>query len=300
NETEPISRILNTGFSLIDEENYMKLYDRNFAEASYSVEPLNGLRVGTTIGYEERKPLFNTTDQVWYPKDDREYTSNNPLDPTAYGVAPFETHNIAKFEINTRINFGQDYFSYPDGKYNITNEKYPTLFVGYEKGFAASISDYNFDQLKFRMTQGLSLRDKGRFEYNFKAGKFFNAEDIAFMDYHHFNGNQTHVGAGSYLNVFNNLPYYTLSTNDSYLEFHAEHDFNGFILGKIPLLNKLNFNLILGAHALATPDNKPYQEYSVGIDNIGWGKFRFLRLDYVRSYQGGFINDAFVFGIKIF
>src|SRR5690606_20555370 len=117
---------------------------------------------------------------------------------------------------------------------------------------------------------------------------------------HHVNGNQTRVGtSNSYLNVFNNLPYYTLSTNNSYFELHAEHDFKGYILGKIPLLNKLNFNLILGAHTYATPDFKPYQEYSIGIDNLGWGKFRFLRLDYVRSYQSGFINDAVIFGIKL-
>ena len=300
NASEPISKLINTSFSLFDEKNFMKLYDRSFALVAYSVEPFNGLRLNAALGYNRRKPLFNTTDQVWYPKSDRDYTSNNPLDPTAYGVAPFETHNIMKFEISGRINFGQDYFSYPDGKFNITNEKYPTVILGYEKGFAASNSDYNFDQVKFRMTQGFSVKDKGRFEYNFKAGKFFSGDEIAFMDYHHCNGNQTHIGSGTYLNVFNNLPYYSMSTNDAYLEFHAEHDFNGFILGKLPLINKLNFNLILGAHALSTPDNKPYQEYTVGIDNIGWGKFRFLRVDYVRSYQSGFVNDAWMFGIKIF
>ena len=118
------------------------------------------------------------------------------------------------------------------------------------------------------------------------------------MDYQYFNGNQTLIGSGSYLNVFNNLRYYQLSTNEAYLEFHAEHDFGGYILGKIPVLNQLNFNLILGAHSLTTPDHKPYQEYTIGIDNIGWGKFRFLRVDYVRSYQVGFINDAVVFGLS--
>jgi hypothetical protein len=89
-----------------------------------------------------------------------------------------------------------------------------------------------------------------------------------------------------------------LSTNKQYLEVHAEHDFKGYILGKIPLLNKLNYNLVIGAHALATPDHKPYQEYSIGIDNIGFRKFRFLRLDYVRSYQNGFKSDAVIFGLK--
>ena len=81
---------------------------------------------------------------------------------------------------------------------------------------------------------------------------------------------------------------------------HAEHDFNGYILGKIPLLNKLNFNLVVGAHNLSTANNKPYQEFTIGLDNIGWGKWRFLRFDYIRSYQNGYQGDAFVFGLKFF
>ena len=121
------------------------------------------------------------------------------------------------------------------------------------------------------------------------------------MDYQHFNGNQINVSQeGNYTNVFNNLGYYDLSANNRYLEMHAEHDFNGYILGKIPLLNKLNFNLVVGAHNLSTPDNRPYQEYTIGLDNIGWGKWRFLRFDYIRSYQSGFGSDAFVFGLKFF
>jgi hypothetical protein len=144
------------------------------------------------------------------------------------------------------------------------------------------------------------LGNKGTFQYNVKAGTFFNADAIAFMDYHHVNGNQTHIGSGSYLNGFNNLPYYALSTNTSYFEGHVEHDFGGYILGKIPLLNALNFNLVVGAHTFATQDIKSYQEYTIGINNIGWGKFRFLRLDYVRSYQCGYLNDALVFGLKVF
>ncbi len=300
NASQPISKILNTGFSLFSEQNYLKIYDLSYVQLSYSNEVINGLRLNTSLGYQRRKALFNTTDQVWYPQDDRSYTSNNPLDETAFGVAPFETHNILKLNLNARINFAQDYLSYPDGKYNIPNRKYPTLYLGYEKGFASTNSDYNFDQVKLRLTQGLSIADKGRFQYNIKAGKFFNADNISFVDYQHFNGNQTNIGAGAYLNVFNNLPYYAASTNDSYLEMHAEHDFSGFILGKIPLLNKLNFNLIVGAHSLSTPNNKPYQEYTIGIDNIGWGKFRFLRVDYLRSYQSGFQSDAILFGLKLF
>ena len=298
NANNPISNVLNTAYSLLAEKNYMKIYEKSFAEVGFFKELFNGFRLNTTLSFEGRKALFNTTDQVWYPKSNREYTSNNPLDPSAYGISPFENHNIIKLNLSARIHFGQNYISYPDSKISIPNDNYPTLTLGYDKGFAATISNYNFDQIKAQVSQEFNVGNKGRFQYNIKTGTFFNADDIAFMDYYHVNGNQTHIGSGSYLNVFNNLPYYNLSTNSSYFEAHFEHDFKGFILGKIPLLNALNFNLILGAHNYATPDFKPYQEYTIGIDNIGWGKFRFLRLDYIRSYQSRFINDAIVFGLS--
>ena len=134
---------------------------------------------------------------------------------------------------------------------------------------------------------------------NLKAGKFFNGENISFVDYRHFNGNQTHVTGGeSYTNVFNNLPYYSASTNDSFLEFHAEHNDKGYIMNKIPLLNKLKSQLVLGFHNLAVPDRKPYQEFTVGLDNLGFGKIRIFRVDYIRSYQNGYQGDAVLFGLK--
>jgi hypothetical protein len=300
NGSNPITPIGNTIASLFFEENYMKLYERRFVQLNYSEELFNGFRVYSNLSYENRTALFNTTDQAFYPRADKEYLTNNPIDPTSTD-APFEEHNIVKFNLTGQINFGQKYLSYPDSKFNISSDKYPTLVLSYEKGLGATVEDYNFDQIKARLYQSFNIADKGRFRYNLRAGKFFNADDIAFMDYQHFNGNQINVSRqGNYTNVFNNLGYYDLSTNDSYLEMHAEHDFNGFILGKIPGLNKLNFNLILGAHNLSTPDNKPYQEFTIGIDNIGWGKWRFLRFDYIRSYQGGFQGDAILFGLKFF
>ncbi|MBU2930018.1 DUF5686 and carboxypeptidase regulatory-like domain-containing protein [Winogradskyella psychrotolerans] len=301
NPSNPISPLINSVSTLFFEDNYMKLYDKSYVALNYSEELFNGFRLYAGVSYERRKALFNTTDQTFINEENDVYTSNNPIDETAFGIAPFQTHNIIKANIDARINFGQEYLSYPDAKYNVGNDDYPTLYLGYEKGFGATNSDYNFDQIKASLIQSFNVKDKGRLMYNLKAGTFFNADDMAFMDYQHFNGNQTHISTeGNYTNVFNNLDYYTASTNESYFEAHVEHDFNGFLLGKMPLLNKLNFNLVIGAHVLATPDFKPYQEYSVGVDNIGWGKWRFLRVDYLRSYQNGFQSDAIVFGLKFF
>ena len=70
-------------------------------------------------------------------------------------------------------------------------------------------------------------------------------------------------------------------------------------MNKIPLLNKLKSTLILGFHTLATPDSKPYSEITVGLDNLGFGKFKLFRFDYVRSYQNGYQGDGVIFGLKI-
>ncbi|TXE07687.1 carboxypeptidase-like regulatory domain-containing protein [Gelidibacter salicanalis] len=299
NKAQPILPLLNSVSSLFFEDNYMKIFDRSFAEVGYSQEISNGINMYGNLAYERRKALVNTTDQVFFNEEEDAYTSNNPQLPYSFEVPAFDTHQLLKFNFNMRFNFGQDYLSYPDSKVNIPNSRFPTLYAGYEKGFAASEQQYNYDQLKLRLAQQFNVCNKGDFKYNIKAGTFINADDIGFMDYYHPNGNETHVGTSStYLNVFNNLPYYALSTNTSYLEMHAEHDFKGLLLSRVPLLNKLNYNLVIGAHAFATERQKPYQEFSIGLDNIGFKKFRFLRVDYVRSYQNGYQGDAVIFGLK--
>jgi hypothetical protein len=70
-------------------------------------------------------------------------------------------------------------------------------------------------------------------------------------------------------------------------------------MNKIPLLNKLKSTLILGFHELSIPNKKPYSELSIGLDNLGVGKFKLFRVDYVRSYQNGYQGDGIVIGLKI-
>ena len=299
NSTEPISTLINSISTMFFERNYLKAYELNFGRLSYSQEVFNGLEVFTTVGYEKRKPLFNTTDYVTIPNDNVSYTSNNPLDATDFSNAAINIHDIVKTQLTARITFGQKYFSNPDMKFNIGNDLYPRLTLTMENGLGSSNADYNYTQLRGVLDQEFSLGNKGEFYYRLKGGTFINAEDISFVDYQHFNGNQTRVGTSpNYTNVFNLLPYYDLSTNKSYFEGHIEHDFRGWILGKIPGINQLNFNLVAGAHILSTENRKPYTEWSVGIDNLGIGKYRLLRLDYVRSYYNGVGDGAIVFGLK--
>ncbi|MCC9061547.1 DUF5686 and carboxypeptidase regulatory-like domain-containing protein [Flavobacterium piscisymbiosum] len=299
NGAQPITKLINSVSSLFFKDNYMKLYNLEYAQIGYSQNILNGVNLFGKVGYEQRKPLFNTTDYSFFKKDDI-YSSNNPLAPNDFTTPAFDPHHLFKASINARINFGNKYISRPDGRYNIKNDKYPTLFLAFEKAFAASEKKYEFERIGASVVYDLSLGNKGTLGMNFKAGKFFNAENISFIDYRHFNGNQTHIGTSDrYLNVFNLMPYYSNSTNDSYFENHFEYNDTGFIMNKIPLLNLLKSTMNLGFHSLAIPDRKPYTEFTAGLDNLGFGKFKLFRVDYVHSYQGGIQQNGVVFGLKI-
>jgi hypothetical protein len=170
----------------------------------------------------------------------------------------------------------------------------------YTKGFNSSISNYNFDHLNIRINQELNLKSIGVLNYNSIAGTFFKNKTVSFIDYKHFNGNQTNINSrGNYTSSFKNLEYYDYSTSNDYFEYHLEQNFKGYVLGKIPFVNKFNFNLVLGAHGISISKNKNYFEFNSGISNLGWGKYRFLRIDYVRSYSDGKSESRFMFGINL-
>lgn len=300
NPEEPISPLINSISTLVFKDNYIKLYDNTFAKVSYGRSIFNALSLNGSVEYLRRRPLYNNADWVFI-KNDHDYTSNNPLDPFNYTSAPFAKHNLVKATVGGRVLFTHDYITYPQGKMMVPGGNYPDISFQYQKAFASSVKQYEYDFISAQASYKFTVNNKGDFGINFKAGKFFNAKGIAFMDYKHFNGNQTHVGtAESYLNVFNLLPYYTNSTNNAYVETHIEHNFKGYIMNKIPLLNLLQWNLIVGYHNLTTPDTKPYHEFTAGFNNIGIGAFRVLRVDYVRSYQSGFKTDGIIFGLNFF
>ncbi|MEZ7875422.1 MAG: DUF5686 and carboxypeptidase regulatory-like domain-containing protein [Polaribacter sp.] len=301
NGREPISALDNTIRSLYLRDNYFKIYEKEFAKITYSEEIKNGIFFSTSLEYANRKPLFNTNNYSFARQSkNAPYTSNNPLDQTDYENAAFTAYKIATLNIGATFIFNQKYLSYPDRKFNMGNKKYPTLSLNYRKNFGASNANLNSDLFTANLRQDISAGNYGDFSYNIRGGVFLKKKDIAFMDNLQANGNQLTFVTDNELNSFGLLDYYKFYTNDKYTEAHVEHNFKGAVLSKIPLLNKLNFHLVGGVKALIMTDKNPYTEYFAGLGNIGFGKWRFLRIEYVRSNHAGIKNDGFLFKLRLF
>ncbi|MEE9406844.1 MAG: DUF5686 and carboxypeptidase regulatory-like domain-containing protein [Polaribacter sp.] len=295
NDRTPVVKLNNTISSLLNRLNYLKIYEKSSAKIRYSEEVKNGIYFSSSLEYANRKQLFNTTDYSFAPQDKNGgYKLNNPLN------AAFDEHKIATLSVGATFVFDQKYATYPDSKENEGNNKYPRLSVRYTKKFGASNSELNSDLFVANLTQDINVGNYGQFQYNIRGGAFLKKKNIAFMDKLQANGNQLSFPLGNRLSSFGLLEYYKFYTNDKYAETHVEHNFKGAVLGKIPLINKLNFHLVGGAKTLFMADKKPYTEYSVGLDNVGFGKWRFLRVDYVRSNYGGVKNDGLLFRLSLF
>jgi uncharacterized protein DUF5686/carboxypeptidase-like protein len=279
NDNEPISPSLNTYYSLFYKKNYMRIYEKNYLNLKYRRELVNGLFFIGDIEYARRSNLENTTNKSWRKKDSL-YLDNIPDHPFAKGEEETEDEGVF-LELNFRIRFDQKYISYPDQKF-IMGSEYPDLWIRYKKGFL----DTDFDLITLEIRDNISTGLVGESEFILKGGVFLNSNKMRFIDFQHFNGNQTTLfNPDNFLSSFILLPYYERSTNDYYLEGHYQHHFNGFLFDKIPLLRKAGFKTVLGASFLNTPENGNYSELSFGIENLGFGIMKIFRVDAVASFD---------------
>lgn len=300
NQDDPIKTPINSFASAWFGKNYAKYFQKSFINLKYEQYAFNGLKLTTSLEYSSRKALSNHINTPPFVPH-LTFTSNNPLNPDDHDSHPFEDNKIFKLNIGLNLVFDQKIISYPNRKQYIPTSKFPILFLNLEKALNSTTSSYNYTYVSVSTKYNDNIGNVGNLFIGLSAGKYLEQNDIAFTDYKHFNGNSTFVGSSAVYNKhFNLLPYYEYSTNKSYVELHLEHDFRGFIINKIPLLNRTRYSLVTGYHMLHVPDKDVYGEFSIGLNNVGIGKFRPFRIDYFRAISADAPNKyGVVFGIKI-
>ena len=275
NGNNPIFPIINSLYSLLNEQNFMKLYLKNYVVITHSSEVFNGFYFTPSAEYAQRISLTNTSDYS-FVKSKNNYTSNNPQDANAAGNS-FVTNQSLTLDFKIKYVFKQHYYTAPNLK-TVTGSKYPTLLIDYKKGINALGSTVNYDLLTIGIEHRLNLKFLGNSTYSITAGTFLNNRKMYFMDWYHFNGNQT-LFSGFALADFQVLNYYSNSTNKQFLEGHFEHNFGGFFLTKIPLIRKLKLQEI-GKVSILTNDGKnEYAELSAGVQRLGF------RADFVTGFS---------------
>ncbi len=247
---------------------------------------------------------------------DATYQSIKSSNPTKFSLDFYKNNQVQSVLNDYKLAFsitarpGAKFSQYGVDRYEHSTLA-PTLVLKYTRGFEGVFnSDFNYNKLQFYYFQPFLLKSFGRLIVNVEAGKNFNTVPLALQNV--IPGNQSY---GLIPNTFSLLNYYEFVT-DEYVTFHAEHHFNGKLLSYIPLVKKLKLrevafyrtaignlsdaskNINSTNIMLSAPSQKPYYEYGFGIENIGFGNIRMLRLDF--TWRGNYLENpgAQKFGIK--
>lgn len=212
----------------------------------------------------------------------------------------------SELRLTTRFAYDEKFI---DGDFSRTSlgTKYPVLQLTYTqslKNIYEGMYDYRKLVLNIsdRMRWGSLL---GYTDYVIEGGQIFGEVPFPLLELH--GGNQTFVY--DYM-AYNMMNYYEFAS-DKYASFWMFHHFEGLFFNKIPLLrrlkwrevatykiligsvNKENRDMLLFPSTLRALDKGPYQEVSVGVENI----FKFFRVDAIwrLSYTE---NIKIPFGVK--
>jgi hypothetical protein len=278
NNQDPVNTLVNTITTLFDEVNSLKIYEARYLSAQYSREIEGGLNWSSSVEYQDRFPLENTSGYMIKDFKEKKFTPNYPEPAVEKNI---ERHQA--FRMNIRVSWqpGSKYIEFPGRRFS-TGSKYPVFGAGYTQGIPGVFgSDLKFSKWNFTVSDNIDFKLLGAFNYRVNVGGFINKDSITVPDYIHFKGNPT-VFAESYSGRFQLVPHYYFSNTSSlYTVAFAEHHFNGLLTNKIPLLKQLKWNLVTGANTLLLKPGRYYVEPYVGLENI----FRILRVDYVMGFE---------------
>jgi len=294
NSDEPILPIVNSLMTLLLEKNLMKIYERDYLDMSYRRKLNTNFTVNANLSWAKRRELFNTTNFKIVNRDKIEgYTVNSPVSEELIDTS-FPEHKALTGSIGLTVRPWIKFTIRNDFQMEVPNSS-PIITLYYRKGFNDLLSsDVAFDQIEVGFKHGFKIGVRGNADFNLRGGWFPNSDKMYFMDYKHFQGNQTPFITNDPVGSFRLLEYYTFSTSDKYFAGNFHYRFRKFLISNIPLVRLAGIRENIFINYLATPTSKNYTEVGYSIDGI----LRIFRLEAAASFRDGkYLDYGFRIGI---
>jgi hypothetical protein len=230
--------------------------------------------VGVGHGQELANGLFLYTDmEVAFRRSVSQYKTGNVIDSLLGDVLDdnraiaFSSYNAVYGQIRLQYTPKQRYIREPLEKV-ILGSTWPTFYTTWRKGISGVFnSPIDFDYLEAGIEQEIHAGLIGNLRYNVKTGSFLNKKDLRLVDYKFqrrgdpllfMNPDEAFQALDSTFAIFK--PFY---------QAHFVHEFNGFLLNKIPLLKKLKLREVAGGGFLIAPERDlRYGELFTGVERV--------------------------------
>lgn len=265
--------------SLLSSGNNGKLTNINLTNVAVEIELVKNLVIGTGFSY-------------------RTLVSASPTFKLDYFTDATQTNtkdNVKQSEINLQVEYtpNKKYIGYGVERLFVDNP-FSRFFVNYSQGIKGVFnSDFDYQKVQLYFKQPITIGPLGRTSITMEIGKTFGKVPLGLLSI--IPGNQSYFNID---NTFYNLNFYEF-VSDQYTTVNWEHNFQGRLFSRIPMMRKLNWREIIGirgVYASVSDENKfinasglqynsptnGYWEYSAGIGNI----FKVFRLDC--SWRGNY------------
>jgi hypothetical protein len=234
------------------------IYLNNAIEIEHGLDLFSGFRLLNSFEVALRRSVRdykvgNNADSVFG------IPNEPPVDFDPYNA----TYNQVKLYYTPRLRYIRE----PKEKIYI-GSKWPTFYVIWRKGVPKLFrSKIDFDYLEFGLEHHINLGVAGQTNYIIKSGDFTNTRDLRIIDYKFMrqgdplffqNPNKTFQALDSTFPVF-----------DRFYQGNLVHEFNGFLINRIPFMKKLKIQEVAGGGFLITKDRSlRYLEFFTGIERV--------------------------------
>ncbi|MBS1558833.1 MAG: carboxypeptidase-like regulatory domain-containing protein [Bacteroidetes bacterium] len=244
------------------------------------------------------------------------YNFGFPSDPDNSHAAILNQFKSAEGLVEVRYARTETYFQGGNERVNVGNGTWPAITLRYTRGFKGIAgSDFAYDKLRLNIDQRIKMGVLGNGFLTLTSEHVFNQLPYPLLTVHL--GNQ----APTYTPFTFNLMNFGEFVSDQSVSMHYRQYFEGLLLNRVPLLNRMKWRLVGTANMIygslrnsnrlliseTTPNgnpalhtgyfsgNIPYLEMGYGVENI----FSFLRIDFVHRLTYLQNPDARKFGVLL-
>lgn len=262
---------------------FRRAYWQEDISAYFKSELVKGLTGSIQIRHRDFRPLFPFT-----------YKTN----PEAGIESPIKsTFDITEINLETRLASKETFLQNDNERISMGNGNSPAFTLRYTLGIRNFLGgDFNYNKFSFNIKQSFRFGVLGRTYYNVTFGLIPSTLPYPLL--------YTPLGNESLFyvdNAFNLMRYFEFMS-DRYVALRMEHNFEGFLLNRIPAIRKLKLRMLATGKlfygsvsdanlSLSTTQDesgneiqafnklkdRPYIELGYGIDNI----FKAGRVDFV-------------------
>jgi hypothetical protein len=231
NGQNPITNGVNLIYTLLAQQNFMKLYEKDFVKISGYKDLSTKVSVVGSAEFARRRALDNNSFNYIFNIDGRDFTSNQPENLKMEDTF-FDTHNalLLRYKITWRP-FARVSI-YNDKEY-VTNAYKPVFSFTNNLGFL----DAPFNRVEASINQSIKVGGGNSIEYTLNGGGFIGQKPSVFIDFFHLNGNQTAFTTEN--SQFRDLNYYRYSTNQTFFQGFFIYNFRKLALSRITALKMM-------------------------------------------------------------